>query len=87
MLILGCSSEPRKKNFLELELDKIQKGSAKIELEKLSFSNFDIDWKNPTKWESSCEYYKVIPNRDTFDNTYYLDFCNDEFRWWDRGVK
>ena len=84
LLILGCSTTPRKKNNLEIELDKILENQTKEELEKIDFFNFNIDWENPNKWESSCAYYQVIPKVDTFKNKYWVDFCYDKYRWWEK---
>ncbi len=53
----------------------------------MDFVNFRIDWGNPNKWESNCEDYRIIPKQDTFSNIYYLDFCYDEFRWWNMVAK
>ncbi len=84
LLILGCTSTPRKKNNLEIELDTILENQTKEELEKISFINFSIDWENPNRWESNCVYYEVLPKQDTFINNYSVDFCNEKYRWWDK---
>ena len=86
-LILGYTTVSRKKNNLEKELDNIPENQTKVALKKMNFINFTIDWGNPNIWESNCAYYKVIPKLDTFNNKYWVDFCNEKYQWWDMNKK
>jgi hypothetical protein len=87
MLILGCTNRSRKKNTLELELDKIPEGQIIGNLKDFNFVNFTIDWQNPNQWESDCAYYRVLPKQDSFKSNYWLDFCYEKYRWWDKTEK
>lgn len=78
---LGCKKKTVVKNNLEIELDNLKEGELKKDVRSKVYSDFYIDWANPVKWESSCSYYQVIPKKDTFEFDYFLDFCNDKFRW------
>ena len=81
LYMMSCDHQPVVKNSLEIELDKFVEGTSKAEIQNKEYADFIIDWKNAIQWESNCSYYYVIPQNDTFEYYYYLDFCYDKFRW------
>ena len=87
VLYSSCTENIIIKSPLEIELDAIPSGTPIDSLKSIKFKHFYIDFENPSKYESDCESYTVIPKLDTLEDGYYLDFCHDSLNWYDKGMK
>ena len=81
LFCFSCSGVKYKENNLGVAVKSIGLGSLKSDLKKRKFKVFNVDWKNPSYYESDCATYNIIPKIDTFQYSYYLDFCYDELIW------
>jgi len=81
LFCFSCSGEKYKENNLGIAVKSIELGSLKSDLKKRKYQEFMVDWKNPSFYESDCATYNIIPKIDTFQYSYFLDFCNDELIW------
>jgi|NorSeaMetagenome_1021524.scaffolds.fasta_scaffold91178_1 hypothetical protein len=78
LFLHSCTETPRKKNKIEIALDKLKPGMSKSEIDSTLPNYIQADWENKVTYESYCSsVYLIFQDTIIKKDKYYIDFCAD----------